>query len=199
MTVEQNILSHILIGIEYIRKIICNNSILHDIIKYLVWYNHDTNPFSIKHIFGGFLDFPDVCADIFFFWHQKIIITFLANEIHCSVEMALTLGKHRSPSSWIHLHLPNLTDTVCLLQALSRGVCLRQSGKEPGLWLHQFRLIWLGLPLAVQTDDARRLGAPLPAGGQHIYRNFVGKQSNLSTTWAAALPAWSSANTMLQG
>lgn len=122
MTVEQNILSHILIGIEYIRKIICNNSILHYIIKHLVWYNHDTNPFSIKHIFGGFLDVPDVCADILFFWHQKIIITFLANEIHCSVEMALTLGKHRSPSSWIHLHLPNLTDAVFVAGAVQRGM-----------------------------------------------------------------------------
>lgn len=28
---------------------------LHCIIKNLVWYDNDSNPFSIKHIFGGFL------------------------------------------------------------------------------------------------------------------------------------------------
>lgn len=81
----------------------------------------------------------------------------------------VSIVPHRAESLFIYQTSPML----CLLQALSRGVFMHQSGKEPGLWLHQFRLIRLGLSLAVQTDDARRLGEPIPAGGQHIYRNLI--------------------------
>lgn len=57
----------------------------------------------------------------FFFCCQKIIITFLANEIRCSVEMPVKLGKHRSPSSWIICIYPNLTDAVFVAGAVQRG------------------------------------------------------------------------------
>lgn len=57
---------------------------------------------------------------------------------------------------------------LCWLQAVPRGVCLQASGSEPRLWLHQFRLLWLGLPLSVQTDDTGLLGEPLPAGAETL-------------------------------
>lgn len=60
--------------------------------------------------------------------------------------------------------VPLELNRVDFLQALSRGVHMLQSGKEPRLWLHQFWLIWLGLPVTVQTDDPGLLGKPLPAG-----------------------------------
>lgn len=61
-------------------------------------------------------------TDFFFFCCQKIIITFLANEIRCSVEIQVKLGKHCSPSSWIICIYPNLTDAVFVAGAVQRGM-----------------------------------------------------------------------------
>lgn len=102
--------------------------------------------FSIKHVFGEFLDFSDVYwsafsrlsaanagakTEIFFFCRQKIIITFLKNEIRCSVEMAVTLGKCCSSLLWIHLRTPNLMDAVFVAGAVQRGMLASEWERTP--------------------------------------------------------------------
>lgn len=135
-------------------------------------------------------------TDICFFCRQKIIITFLANEIRCCVETAVTLGKHRSPSSWIHPHLPKPHRRWVGCRRCPEGYACIRVGKNPDYGYTSFDSFgWAFLSLfRLMTQDA----------WEHLYRQ-VGSTfietllGSRVTSSAPAIPAWSSANVMLQG
>lgn len=57
--------------------------------------------------------------------------------------------------------LRNRPDCV---QGLSRELHLSEGWQESKLWLHQLRLLWLGILGSFPADDARLLGKSFPTG-----------------------------------